>query len=139
MDMEKYLKDLLRSQVEESNIQQMMKGVLRDLVRKEALTDFNAIIRTEVEAMVKETIHDLMINGSIETNDGFGVKLKFPNFETLFKTKLASLLKDSYKMERLIKQVIERKVSDLYGGEARGIKDAIIAQVSKTFEEKNPK
>ena len=128
---EKLIEDLLREnierQLEDYYFGDIIKDIVKEKITKEVDKKIEQIFEKEVE---------IMFNEPFETNDGWGCKKHYDNFEQLFKQELNKKLESRQELNRLIVQELNRKFDKLIEEKMNYIKEKFSETIMKELENK---
>ena len=109
MDIEKYVEEQLQ------NVD--ITSIVNQVVRNEVKTEIYSTIKRLTERKITEIIEQeiaIALNTSVKTDDGWGKRNEYPNFDALFRETFAKKLNESWEMKKTIQKVVEARVSKLY-------------------------
>ena len=126
IDIEKFLEEKL----DKIDLEDIAHDEIRKHVRTEIRSSINNIVDKEITAIIKKEIHIVMTEGPIQTNDGYGKKLEYQNFEELFKKQFYAKLESNLGMKRTIETAIKDHVSKLFMEHRENINKYIVEKIT---------
>jgi len=111
---ETLLKNSIEKELKEFDLKDMVKDFI-DNYMKHKLKDFaDDYIREKVNESINEAL-----SKEINTDDGWGRREHYDNFEDMFKQKFNEKLNTDWEMKRQIEQVVRERLDELFKKKTR--------------------
>ncbi len=125
--MDKFEK-LLSDKIKDIDIESMVNSLITSLLTTEVRRKISDAVNKNIDNIIKDEI-DLVLEGGVETDDGFGKQETYESFDQLFKKIFYEKLSGQYQVKNLVEQSIKRKVDELYQQQSK----QILAKITEGF------
>lgn len=125
MDIDKELiEKIVRENIENKLEDYDFSYLFRDVIRGKLTQKADNII----DDMLKEEIQNVL-NNEINTDDGWGRREHWDNFEALFKTKFNEKMNKDWEMRQIIETTIKNRLNELFKSKTKEITEKIQGMV----------
>lgn len=129
--LEKLIEEKVEDYVQERLIKQKVEEVIEKLIAKEVVDYWKAISSTN--NYFKEKINEIM-NEPITTDNGWGDRKTYSNFEELFKKTLKSKVDNSYEISNTVKRCVEDRINELIKTQSKELMAKVQEQIVLELE-----
>lgn len=112
-----------------------LPGIIESEVRQCIASGVGKEIVASVSAVAKHMIAEEVrkaLDGEVKTDDGWGKKNAYPNFEQLFRQKFKAAMDDTYEVKRVIEKQVAERVQSLIKQDYNKVIEKIVDEISKT-------
>jgi chromosome condensin MukBEF complex kleisin-like MukF subunit len=139
MDMEQSILDALLAKVDiEAMVQGVIEAEVRDTVRSEARSQLRDIVNKRIGTIVEAEIAKILDGGEIGTDDGWGKKETYQNFEVLFKAEFKKKLENAYEMKNTISRSVKDRIDQLMTKEFNATINKVVEELVKIKTKEQP-
>ena len=107
------LEKLVKEQIANLDIEQMVREEIRKLISEDSKRKIFKMVDEKVKEMIANEI-TIQLDKPIMTDDGFGRRENYPDFETLFRTAIIKRMNESWEVKRTIENIVKNRVDDLF-------------------------
>lgn len=126
MDINKYVEEQLkRVDISEIVVMEVRKAINNDIQREIA-----KCVKNKINELI-QIEYDIILNTSIETNDGWGNTGKYASFEELFKQEFRRMLDKSYDMKKSIQKLTENRIEKIFKENYKDAINKVVAELTK--------
>jgi len=105
--------EYIARQLEEIDISEYVKDEIRSRVGDEIQRQITIGVKEKVTEIINAEIR-IVLNKPVATDDGWGKKESYNNFESLFKKVFSERLAGEWEMKKAIENQVKSKVAELF-------------------------
>jgi len=132
------LTEILKNKIEEIDLDVIVRGEIKELISYDVKESIRSIVKKEIEDIIHEEIKSVM-KKPIKTDDGWGNKNEYPDFESLFKSEFANRLNRTWEMKSTIEKAVKDRVSALFNANLTEVVQKFVDSISGTVLESGTK
>lgn len=125
------LTEILKSKIEEIDIDNIVRREIKELISYDVKESIRSIVKKEIEDIIHEEIKSVM-KKPIKTDNGWGKKNEYPDFDSLFKAEFANRLNGTWEMKSTIERAVKDRVSVLFDGNLKEVVQKFVDSISGT-------
>ncbi|MFA5387728.1 MAG: hypothetical protein WC322_05100 [Candidatus Paceibacterota bacterium] len=131
MNIESLVIKQVQAELEEMDLKGLIESVLANEISRIAKKELIDQVRDAATKLVSEQIR-VILDGPINTDDGWGVRENYPSFEDLFKKHLAKAMNEKWEVKREIEKQVSSRIDSLIKQDYQKVIGKIVDEISKT-------
>jgi hypothetical protein len=133
--MEINIESLVKERIEDMDLNDMVKDVIRSLITKEVKAEIHTVVQRECLRMIETEIVKIM-EGAVNTDDGWGKKENYASFDDLFKKTIAKQLSGTWEAQKIIGKKVEERVESIMKNQMQGVVEKIVNELTGSYLKK---
>jgi len=118
--------EYLENALKEIDLTDLVREEIREMVRGDVQRQIKEAVKKQVDEII-ETEIEIALSAPVHTDDGWGNKGDYPDFEALFKDVFRKKLNATWDMKGVIQKQVEAKVKKLFQDNFKVAIDKIVA------------
>jgi hypothetical protein len=133
--MEINIEKLVAERIEDMDLDHVVKEIVGGLITKDVKESITKNVKEECLVMIRERIN-VILNGPVTTDDGWGKREAYPSFTDLFKKEMAARMNDSYEVKREIGKQVETRVKSIMDNQYKEVIEKIVNELTGSYLKK---
>ena len=121
---EKYVQELIKTNIESQIKHYDFQYVVQDIVEREMKTKIHEI----TDEMIKEQVK-IVLDSEINTDNGWGKREHWDSFEDMFKDKFLEKLNSDWEIKRVIENTVRDRLNVLFQSKTKELTEKIQGMV----------
>lgn len=107
--LEKIVRENIENQLKDYDFSNQIGEIFRDILRDKLELKVNKFINEKLKVEIQN-----ILNGEIDTDDGWGKREHWDSFEAMFKSKFYEKLNNTWRMKEVIGKIVEERLDKLF-------------------------
>lgn len=133
--MEINIEEIIKNNLASINLECLVKDQIRCCITSDIKRKINEIMREQIDEIIKQEIDIVMKSSPVNTDDGWGEKKNYKNFEELFKSEFYKKLNSTWDIKREITKAVERHVEALFSTYKKELIQHIVSKTTSDLKE----
>lgn len=125
------LAEILKEKIEEIDVVDLVRQEIKQAVSSDVRSSIRDLVKKEIELIIQDEIKVIM-KKPLKTDDGWGKKNEYPDFEALFKQEFKNRLDASWDMKNTLEKAVKDRVSSLFQNNLSEVVQKFVDSISGT-------
>ena len=122
--------DIIKERIAEVDVNYIVRSEVINIINKTVIGTIDGIVENEAKIMVYNEIRKVL-DGEINTDDGWGKKVKYNSFAEMFKAEVKKNIDGQWQVKREIEGIVKKRIEELIKPKAKEIYEKIATELMK--------
>ena len=125
------IEDIVKEKLNEIDLNDIVADEVRQIISEPLRRKIAEYTAERIKALIDVEI-EIAINKPVKTDDGWGKRKEYANFEELYKQIFAEKINGAYEIKRTIENTVKARVDELFKANAQVVIKKIADELTKT-------
>jgi hypothetical protein len=126
--------ELVQQMLDGVDIEALVRSEVRKLIDRNVQEAIKSTVLRFTNEMVEKEINIVLKAEPIKTDDGWGKREEYENFEELFKKHFRDKLNNDWEMKKTIDGYVKQHIEKLYESQYKVAVEKVISEMTKTIK-----
>lgn len=124
------LEDIVKEKLNEIDLSDIVAQEVRTIISEPLRREIAKYTAERIKALIDVEI-EIALTKPVKTDDGWGKKKEYANFEELYKQAFAEKINGAYEVKSTIEKTVKARVDELFKTNAQVVINKIAAELTK--------